>query len=95
MALWNIARVEDFFYGMGMNVVTGSRYFGVFVGNREAEGSWLAEKVQGWAESVKNLSGVACKHSQSAYAGLKKSLRQEWEFMQRVTPNIRDAFGPG
>ena len=37
---------------------------------------------------------MARKHSQSAYAGLQKSLQQEWAFVQRVTPGIGDAFGP-
>ena len=37
---------------------------------------------------------MARKHQQSAYAGLQKSLQQEWAFVQRVTPGIRDAFGP-
>ena len=38
------------------------RYLGGFVVNREAEEIWLAEKVQGWRESVKTQLGVACKH---------------------------------
>ena len=42
----------------------------------------------------KTPSGVARKHLQSAYAGLQKSLQQEWAFVQRVTPGIGDAFGP-
>ena len=40
------------------------------------------------------LSGVARKHPKSAYAGLKKSLQKEWEFVQRVTPGVGDSFGP-
>ena len=43
---------------------------------------------------MKTMSEVACKHPKSAYAGLQKSLQQEWEFVQRVTPNIGDDFGP-
>ena len=54
----------------------------------------MAGKVEGWAESVGTLSGVSCKHMQSAYAGLQKSFQQEWEFVQRVTPGIGDAFIP-
>ena len=46
-----------------------------------------------WAESVRTLAMVACKHPQSAYAGLQKSLQQEWAFVQRVTPGIGDNFG--
>ena len=37
---------------------------------------------------------MACKHLQSAYVVLNKELQQEWAFVQRVTPDIEDAFGP-
>ena len=47
----------------------------------------------GWAESVDTFYGVSCKQSQSAYAGLQKSLQQEWVFVQRVTLGIDNAFG--
>ena len=90
----NVARAEEFFRGMGVKIVTGSRYLGVFVGDRAAEDSWMAEKVMGWAESAKTLTGAVLKHPQSAYAGLQNSLQQEWAFVQRVTPGIGDTFGP-
>ena len=79
-------RAEEFFRGMGMTVVTGSRYLCGLVSNMEAKYTWLSEKVQGWAKLVKKLSGVAHKHLHSSYAGLQKSLQQGWAFMQRVTP---------
>ena len=68
----------------------GSRYLGGFVGERETESQWVRTKLEGWAESVRTLSRVARKHLQSAYAGLQKSLQQEWAFVQRVTPGIRE-----
>ena len=37
---------------------------------------------------------MARNHPQSAYAGLQKSLQQDWAFVQRVTPGISNAFGP-
>ena len=43
---------------------------------------------------VRILAGVAQNHPQSAYAGLLKSLQQEWYFVQRVTPGVGEAFGP-
>ena len=79
---------------MGLLVMTGSRYLGAFIKNGAAEKRWLAGKVEGWAESVGNLGGVACKHLQSAYSRLQKSLQQEWSFVQWVTPGIVYAFGP-
>ena len=66
----NVPRAEEFFCGMGENIVTGSRYLGGFVGYRAAEDSCMEEKIQGRAESVKTLEGVARKHPHSAYAGL-------------------------
>ena len=90
----NEARAEEFFRGMGVKIVTGSWYLGVFVGDKAAEDSWLVEKVQDWAESVKTLVGVTFKHRQSAFAVLQKSLQQEWAFVQRVIPGIREAFVP-
>ena len=55
---------------MGINIVTRSQYLGVFFGDRAAEDSWLAEKVQEWTDLVKTLLGVARNHLQSTYAGL-------------------------
>ena len=69
----NVPQAKEHFIGMGIQLVTWSRYLGEFVGEREAEASWTEEKVEGWAESVRTLSGVARKHPQSRYAGLQKS----------------------
>ena len=60
--LRNVAKTEEFFRGISMKVVTGSRYLGGFISDREAEDKWLVEKVQVWAELVKTLSGVARNH---------------------------------
>ena len=57
-----------------------------------AQKEWLGKKVEGWTNSIATLAGVALKHPQSAYAGLQKSLQQEWDFVQRVTPGVGAAF---
>ena len=64
----NVPRAKEYFRRMGIQVVTGSRYLGGFVGEWETEGQWVQTKVAGWAESVRKLAGVARKHLQSAYA---------------------------
>ena len=69
-----VAQAEEFFQGIGIQVVTRYRHLGGFIGDREAEKRWMAGKITGWAESVETLSGVYRKHPQSAYAGLQKSL---------------------
>ena len=77
VALRNLSREEEFFCGIGFQVVMGSPYLGGFIGDGAAEKRWMAGKVEGWAESAGTLAGVSHKHLQSAYAGLKKSLQQE------------------
>ena len=71
----NVERGELFFRGMGIKVVTGSLYPRGLVGDRESKDIWLAEKVQGWAESEKKLSGVSHKHPQYANSGLQKPVQ--------------------
>ena len=72
--------------------MTGHRYLGGFLGDREKEG--LGKKVEGWTDSIATLAGVALKHPQSAYAGLQKFLQQEWDFVQRLTPGVGAAIAP-
>ena len=90
----NVAWAEEFFRGIDIKVVAGHIYLGGFIGERDAKERWLAGKVTVWTASVENLVEVSCNHPQSAYARLQKSLKQEWAFVQRVTPGIGDAFGP-
>ena len=93
VAPMNVAMAEDFFRGMRLKVVTGSWYLGVFIGYGAAEKSWMSVKVEGWAEYVGTLAGVAHKHPQSAYIRLQKLPQQEWAFVQQVNPDIGYAFG--
>ena len=53
---------------MLITVVTVSCYLGDFIGDQDADNTWLYDKVQEWVELVSTLSGAACKHLQSAYA---------------------------
>ena len=89
----NVPREDEFFREMGAKIVTGSRYLGGLVGDGTAEEICLEEKGKVWAESAKTLVGVSHKNPQYAYAGMQKSLQQEWTFMQRVAPGIGYAFG--
>ena len=81
MAPRNVARAEEFFRRMVPKVVTRSWYLGGFIRDGAAENSWLARKVEEWAESVETLVRVSYKHPQSTYARLQKLLQQEWSFM--------------
>ena len=68
-------RAEALFWGYGLQIVTGSRYFGIFVGSKAAQYIWMGEKVEGWRDSVAKLAGVARWYLQTAYKGLQKSLQ--------------------
>ena len=85
VAKGNLPQAKEYFQDMEIHLVTGSRYLDGFVGEREAEASWMNENVDGWAEFVRTLAGVARKHPQSAYVGLQKALQQEWAFVQQFT----------
>ena len=52
----------------------------------------MTRKMQGWPELLWTLSGVSHNHLQPTITELKKSLQQEWAFVQKVTPDIGDAF---
>ena len=64
----NVDKDEEFLWGMGMKVVTGSLYLGDLIGDREAETTYLDKKVQGWTELERMLLGVDHKHPQSDYS---------------------------
>ena len=63
----NFPRVEAFFRGYGLHIVTGSCLLGGFMGSKVAQDRWLGEKVEGWWDSVATLAGVAFRHPQTAY----------------------------
>ena len=77
----NVLRTKAYFKGMGVSVVIGSRYLGIFIGDPAAEKACIKDKSRGWMELVEVMAGVASQHPQKAYADLKKSLQQEWDFV--------------
>ena len=56
----NVAWAEEHFRGLGIKVVMGHRYLGGYIGYKEVEGEWLADKIKGWTDSVEILAGVTC-----------------------------------
>ena len=92
VALCNVAWTEELFIGVGIKVVTGSRYLWGFIGEGEAEKSCLVGKVVGWSKFVETIAGVSRKNPRSAYAGLQKPIHQKWAFLQWVNLGIGNAF---
>ena len=71
LAPGNVDWAEDQFRGLGIKVVTGHRYLGGYIGDKEAEGMWLAENIKEWTELVEILAKVSQKHPKSAYANCR------------------------
>ena len=88
----NIPWVEAFFWDYRLHMVTGTRYIGGFVGSKADQYLWLGEKVEGWRDLVSTLGGVVCRHPQTTYTGLQKSLQQECSFLPCVTLDVGIAF---
>ena len=65
----NVPRANAYFRGMGVKVVTGIRYLGGYIGEREAEAKWVQGNLEGWADSVRTLTGVTrCTNAHSCWS---------------------------
>ena len=53
---------------------------------------WLQPKVARWIHEVKCLAGAASSYPQSSYCALQRSVQREWQYVQRVIPNIGPLF---
>ena len=64
------------------------------MGRTATQGLWIDKKVDRWVKGVKAFGHNIKRYPQSAYAGLTKSLQQEWMYVQRVVPGVRERFAP-
>ena len=77
-----------------VKVTNGHQYLGGFVGDRDKEEAWIREQAATWGLAVKAVGEAGKYFPQSVYAGMQRSLQQEWTFVQRVVPEI-GALHPG
>eukprot|EP00978_Attheya_sp_CCMP212_P005533 scaffold12431_cov57-Attheya_sp.AAC.8 len=88
----NLAAAQVAFKDLGFKITTGSRYLGGFIGEAAPQEEWVRGKTDAWATAVTTIAKVCQHYPQLAYAGLQKSLQQEWQFLQRVTDGISTEF---
>ena len=62
----NVARTHHLFCGIGLKLVTRSRYLGGYISDEGNQSEWLGEKARNWADGVMTMAGVAYKHLQAA-----------------------------
>jgi hypothetical protein len=87
-------RAEELLEAFSFKFTDGYRYVGGFLGSDAAVSLWLPPQIQQWVSGVASLAKVTKRYPQTAYAGLTKSLQQEWQYLQRGVPNCRPAFEP-
>jgi hypothetical protein len=51
------------------------RYLGSFIGEADAQNTWVKVKTKDWADAILELALVADCYPQAAYVGLQKSLQ--------------------
>ncbi len=81
----NKVAAERVFKDLGFTIVTGAHYLRGVLGDPAEQLSWVQGKTESWTDGIKELALVAERYPQAAYAGLQKSLQQEWQFLQHVT----------
>ena len=75
-----------------INVVTGHRFLGGFIGASEDVEKWVHNKVSIWTKSIERLSQAAKSEPHLANVSLTKSLQNEWNYVQRVVSNVEKPF---
>lgn len=82
------------FYHLDIKIATGTRHLGEHIEKDDCCIKWVKEKVEGWVEGVRALAKVAKNSLQCAFAGLQKSLKSEWMYLQGTTSVIWQLFAP-
>jgi len=69
------------FGDLGVQVVTGHRFLGGFIGSCSERDEYVMSKVCRWVEHVDVLTKAALTQPQLAYAVFSRSLQHEWTFL--------------
>lgn len=90
----DVQRAAEIFSDLKVEIQTGARYLGGYLGTKEKKLEWVRERVEEWTTGVKALAKVCSKEPQHAYCALVKYMQHEWQYIQRVIPGIENEFGP-
>ena len=75
-----------------MIVVSGHRFIGGVIRDKDSQKSYIHGKVDGWVKCVQQLSPAATKAPQAAFVSMTKSFQCEWGFIQRAVPDCSNYF---
>ena len=68
----------------------GQRYLGSFIGTREGKEKFMEEKVKEWCADLRQLSDIATREPQVAYAAFTYGLSKRWNYVCRTTPGVAE-----
>ena len=88
-----VDRAKERFKEFGVQVLTGHRLLGGFIGSESEKSSWVLKKIDAWTQYIQKISKVAKYDPQSAFIAVSKSLQNEWSFIQRVINVDDNLFG--
>ena len=88
------ARQEFPAEGLELNVVSGSRYIGAYLGPQEEFAAWVKPQVEAWAHEVRVLGKIAQQHPQTACFSLGMLLQLEWKYLQSTDPIVGTLMCP-
>ena len=80
------------FGDLGIQVVTGHRFLGGFIGNHSERNEYVRSKVRRWVGHLDLLSEAALTQPQLAYAALSMSLQHEWTFCCMLFRSVASYF---
>lgn len=70
-------RATELFSGLGVQIVSGSRFLGGYIGDKIGTATFVRERVQMWLSCINRFALAAETQPQAAFASLSKSLQCE------------------
>ena len=89
-----MSEARDVFASTGINIVSGHRFLGGFVGDESSFESYVRGQVSSWTTLIDQLLLVATEDPQAAYCAFTRSIQNKWLYLQRVLPDCTDYFQP-
>lgn len=87
-------KAEEIFGPFGLKIVTGQRFLGGYVGDKDGKHRYMSKKIAEWCSHIDKLAVAAKTQPQCAFSALTKSLQFQWSFAQHVIPDCAEFFGP-
>ena len=72
--------------GLTLNLVSGSRYLGAYLGPQA--------ELEAWSHRVRVLAKISRRNPQLDYAGLGISLQIKCQYLQKTVPGVGTLMGP-